>query len=300
MGKRVFFEVIILGKSTLFKEGLGRILNSADFRVIGSVESAAEVSSLKPRAGAGALLLLHSNDGADYTRDQLEKARQLLPGARIAVVTDRYRLHELISATRAGAHGYFVDIMTCDLFVKSLELIMMGQTIFPAAFMSYVLGADGKQLDDLFESEIAGSTHVTMSQDRVDPDLSPREISILRHLIEGDSNKCIARKIDIAEATVKVHVKAILRKIRVQNRTQAAIWGLNNGPLSRPAEDDPSRPPEAFSGRQNTGISVKVSERGSIMPPALVRTIDHRAGEVQMLGLDHLLNNGNIRKVSRG
>ena len=52
---------------------------------------------------------------------------------------------------------------------------------------------------------------------------------ILRCIIEGDSNKCVARKIDIAEATVKVHVKAILRKIRVQNRTQAAIWGVNNG-----------------------------------------------------------------------
>ena len=50
---------------------------------------------------------------------------------------------------------------------------------------------------------------------------------MLERLIEGDSNKCIARKIDIAEATVKVHVKAILRKIRVQNRTQAAIWGMN-------------------------------------------------------------------------
>ncbi|XSC41943.1 response regulator transcription factor [Bradyrhizobium sp. RDT10] len=59
----------------------------------------------------------------------------------------------------------------------------------------------------------------------IDPRLSPRERSIMRCLIEGDSNKCIARKIEIAEATVKVHIKAILRKIHVQNRTQAAIWG---------------------------------------------------------------------------
>jgi two-component system, NarL family, nitrate/nitrite response regulator NarL len=46
-------------------------------------------------------------------------------------------------------------------------------------------------------------------------------------LLNGDANKVIARKVDIAEATVKVHVKAILRKIRVQNRTQAAIWAMN-------------------------------------------------------------------------
>ena len=75
------------------------------------------------------------------------------------------------------------------------------------------------------------------TEDAIAPLLSPREKSILRCLIEGDSNKCIARKIDIAEATVKVHVKAILRKIRVQNRTQAAIWGMNNGLLKRPANE---------------------------------------------------------------
>ena len=67
------------------------------------------------------------------------------------------------------------------------------------------------------------------TDDAFAPQLSPREKSILRCLMEGDFNKCIARKIDIAEATVKVHVKAILRKIRVQNRTQAAIWAMNNG-----------------------------------------------------------------------
>jgi two-component system nitrate/nitrite response regulator NarL len=64
------------------------------------------------------------------------------------------------------------------------------------------------------------------------PRLSVRERSILSCLIEGDSNKVIARKIDIAEATVKVHVKAILRKIRVHNRTQAAIWAMSNASLN--------------------------------------------------------------------
>ncbi|TIV05318.1 MAG: hypothetical protein E5W02_28205, partial [Mesorhizobium sp.] len=62
--------------------------------------------------------------------------------------------------------------------------------------------------------------------------LSNREKSILSCLIEGESNKTIARKIDIAEATVKVHVKAILRKIRVRNRTQAAVWAMNHGVLT--------------------------------------------------------------------
>jgi two-component system nitrate/nitrite response regulator NarL len=55
-------------------------------------------------------------------------------------------------------------------------------------------------------------------------------------LINGESNKTIARKIEIAEATVKVHVRTILRKIRVHNRTQAAVWALNNDQLTRSSE----------------------------------------------------------------
>jgi two-component system nitrate/nitrite response regulator NarL len=64
---------------------------------------------------------------------------------------------------------------------------------------------------------------------RVRHGLSEREEQILRDLVKGLSNKIIARKLDIAEATVKVHMKSILRKIRVANRTQAAIWALENG-----------------------------------------------------------------------
>ena len=62
-----------------------------------------------------------------------------------------------------------------------------------------------------------------------DVNLSEREIEILRCLILGYANKVISRRLDISEATVKVHVKAILRKLRVSNRTQAAIWAVKRG-----------------------------------------------------------------------
>ena len=64
---------------------------------------------------------------------------------------------------------------------------------------------------------------------RVRHGLSEREEQVLRDLVKGLPNKIIARKRDIAEATVKVHLKSILRKIRMANRTQAAIWALENG-----------------------------------------------------------------------
>ena len=59
--------------------------------------------------------------------------------------------------------------------------------------------------------------------------LSQREVQILRCLLNGDSNKMIANHLNITEATVKVHLKSLLRKINASNRTQAAIWALNNG-----------------------------------------------------------------------
>jgi two-component system nitrate/nitrite response regulator NarL len=155
-------------------------------------------------------------------------------------VADHYRLDELVSAFRAGANGYFADVMTCDAFIKSMELLMMGETIFPPA-LSFVLASEGGDLGkgvshpgEARPGDESNQAILVTTDDGFAPQLSPREKSILRCLIEGDSNKCIARKIDIAEATVKVHVKAILRKIRVHNRTQAAIWGVNHGSNHQP------------------------------------------------------------------
>src|SRR5439155_27058982 len=101
--------------------------------------------------------------------------------------------------------------------------------------------AEGDHLGEAVPGDENNQAILVTTDDTFAPQLSPREKAILRCLIEGDSNKCIARKIDIAEATVKVHVKAILRKIRVHNRTQAAIWWVNHGSLIRPANN--SSPP---------------------------------------------------------
>jgi two-component system nitrate/nitrite response regulator NarL len=167
-------------------------------------------------------------------------------------VSDRYRLDELALAFRAGVNGYFVDFITSHIFIKSLELVMMGETVFPPAFLSFVLDPES----DHVREEVARDDHALLAttEDDLAPRLSPREKSVLRYLVEGESNKSIARKVDIAEATVKVHVKAILRKIRAHNRTQAAIWGMNNGWMKQPTNhltvNEPwSDQPDPISGR---------------------------------------------------
>jgi len=256
MRQRQSFAIILVGKSILLREGLARILRSANFRILAAVSCADDLLPSKRHLHQPLFLVVHTGDDFDAAVEQIELFRDQHPGARIAIVADHYRLDELVLAFRAGANGYFVDVMACDVFIKSIELVMMGETIFPPAFLSFVLDPEGDRLGQAAPRDENSKAILIRNENTLAPQLSTREKSILCCLIEGDSNKCIARKIDIAEATVKVHVKAILRKIRVQNRTQAAIWGMNNGSVIRLANN--SSPPSTFDVSKRLPNPVEV------------------------------------------
>jgi two-component system nitrate/nitrite response regulator NarL len=244
-------------------------------------------------------IIVHTGNDVDPVLEQIELFRDRHPDGRIVVVADHYRLNELASAFRAGANGYFVDITTCDIFIKSLELVMMGETIFPPAFLSYVLDSGSDHLTKAAPRDQVSEGILVTTEGVTTPPLSPRETSILRCLIEGDSNKCIARKIDIAEATVKVHVKAILRKIRVQNRTQAAIWGMSNGSLTGP--ENGSFPPSITdaSKRQPTAAAA-ISEIRKVQPLRLADAVNNNpTNHVEIARIDHLLRKGVSRRTAR-
>jgi DNA-binding NarL/FixJ family response regulator len=236
MRRRQSFATILVGKSILLREGLAGILRSANFRILASVSCADDLLLSKLQLHKPLFLIVHTGDVFDTAIQQIELFRDQHPGRRIAIVADHYRLGELASAFRAGANGYFVDVMASDVFIRSIELVMMGETIFPPAFLSFIRDPEGDPLGEAAPRD-ENNQAMLIRTENIAPQLSTREKLILRCLIEGDSNKCIARKIDIAEGTVKVHVKTILRKIRVRNRTQAAIWGMNNGSLTRPANN---------------------------------------------------------------
>ena len=229
MQRQRFFAVILVGKSILLREGLARILRAAKFRVLASVSCAYDLRPSKSALHPPLFLIVDTGNDFDSALEQIRLFRNRHPDARIVIVADHYRLNELTSAFRAGVNGYFVNAITCDRFIRSVELVMMGETIFPPAFLSSILDSNGPHTVEAVANDQNGEPIRVATEVATAPLLSPREKMILRCIIEGDSNKCIARKIDIAEATVKVHVKAILRKIRVQNRTQAAIWGINHG-----------------------------------------------------------------------
>jgi DNA-binding NarL/FixJ family response regulator len=234
--RRQSFVTIILGKNNLLREGLATILRSANFRILASVSGTDDLVPCKVRSRQALFLIVHTGNGFETVIEQIEHLRNKHLLARIVIVADCYRLGELVAAFRAGANGYFVDILSCDVFIRSLELVTLGQRA--PAFLSFVLGPEGAQLcQEVAPSQKNHTIPSAPTEDALGPQLSGREKSILRCLVEGDPNKSIARKFDIAEATVKVHVKAILRKIQVQNRTQAAVWGMNNETLTRRAND---------------------------------------------------------------
>jgi two-component system, NarL family, nitrate/nitrite response regulator NarL len=232
--RRRAFATVLVGPGALFREGLTYILGAADFRIVASAPCVDEAVLTELARHRSVLLVIDSGDDLSVAVRQVELLKELHPHARIAVLADDHQPGDVLSAFRAGANAYFIKATPRDAFIKSLELVMLGETIVPAAMLSMVLDRADDHNDDRERGaavcDVRKAPGEYLEPEGGDmPRLSARETCILNCLIEGDSNKVIARKIKIAEATVKVHVKAILRKIRVHNRTQAAIWAMSNG-----------------------------------------------------------------------
>ncbi len=298
MHRQECFATIVVGKNILFREGFARTLRSANFRILASVSCADDLLPGKLQLHQPLFLIVHTGGNFDATLEQIEIFREQHPDGRIAIVADQYRLGELASAFRAGANGCLVDNMTCDEFIKSIEAVMMGETIFPAACLSFVLDPEGEHLRERAPRAQENKAPLVTTEDPTTPQLSPRERSILRCLIEGDSNKCVARKIGIAEATVKAHVQAILRKIQVQSRTQAAIWGMNNRSLTQP-ENNNSLPATSDRNKPLADSVEAISEIKETNSSAPVSEIDE-ANHVEVARIDRLIVRKGVSRRSNG
>lgn len=116
-----------------------------------------------------------------------------------------------------GLDGLLLTHMPSEPLVYSIRLIAMGTKVMPSQI-----------IQELIDAGSGSGLHDVHGRDYM-PELSEREIQILQCLAAGDANKEIATRLSVAEATVKAHVKAILRKLQVDNRTQAAIWAISQG-----------------------------------------------------------------------
>jgi two-component system, NarL family, nitrate/nitrite response regulator NarL len=241
---------VLVGANVLLREGLSRILAAAGYRIVASALCADPQLLSALQRDRSILFIIDPSDDFDAALRQIAQFRERCPAGRVVVLADQPQLSGMVSAFRAGANAYLVKVATCETFVKSLELVMLGMTLLPPEILNFVSERqgggehasggtdDGHAGDDanlgkhaIVEADVEGNELSEGADSSHTPRLSPGERAILRCLTEGDSNKTIARKMVMTEATVKVHVKTILRKIRVRNRTQAAIWAMSNDPL---------------------------------------------------------------------
>src|SRR4051812_31673324 len=261
--------VILVGPNTLFREGLSRILAATPFRVLSSAARAEELCFSAPEKRP-TLIILEDAGGRD-TASEVAHLREHFPHARIAVLAGTFDMDQFKAAFRAGASAHLLTSVTSDALVKAFSLVITDHVVLPASVVTALCaGADPRpsapqiEHSDMSEGEIEAERerlYVPGPQAKPRRPLSDREGDILQCIVRGDTNKHIARRYDIAEATVKVHVKAILRKIGVRNRTQAAIWALSQDrphALPGPAPHASRTASDVLTGEEANGFSGPV------------------------------------------
>ncbi len=223
------YSTLIVENDSLFREGLRLLLEQTEFS---PTTCSIEFDSVLPNASPE-ILIVFAHEKSELS-DTLARFRERFPNARIVVLAAESDLDVLTTAIQAGANAILLTSISAEGLIKSLKAVV-AENIFVMDSRILPSGAPGANGD-------AGSAGDAASAAR---GLSQREIEILQRVVEGDSNKHIARHLDIAEATVKAHVKTILRKIGASNRTQAAIWAMQQG-LDQP------------TAQQNTADSASI------------------------------------------
>jgi two-component system nitrate/nitrite response regulator NarL len=297
MEKRV--STIIIEPRLVLREALELLMGNHSYRVVCGISSITEITpSVVPD---GPELVILGAQSAHSASSGAEGIRSLWPDSKIIFLFDDASpedFHHLLVSQIDGCIPLFVSpdtlISTLDLIVsRNVRVMVMGDakaaakcpaareqlsqsTSKPDKPPSNGNGRNGMPATTLGMTPISypasgDGLHDPLSasgHEYVLPaalKLSDRETQILDGLVRGQANKVIARKCDITEATVKVHMKSILRKIRVGNRTQAAIWALEHGYCgdgSKPGELKPNgiSEPEPVNGF-DSGIASRVATR---------------------------------------
>lgn len=221
----------IVDRSMLFRAGLVHILADTRFRVVAECSRISEIPE-KLLNFRKALLILGLDKDEIATLEQVLLLVEAHRGLRVVVLSEHFSPAEALSAVRSGGNSYLVkDEISPEVVLKSLELTLLGAVVVSRGFVDGMMNGRAVLAPDAADCEKAATESAAVPT--VDPQhratgLSCRERVILSHLMQGAANKQIARELGIAEATVKVHVKSLLRKVGVRNRTQAAMWGINN------------------------------------------------------------------------
>jgi two-component system nitrate/nitrite response regulator NarL len=209
-------RLMVVDDHTLFRRGLVALLASdSSLAVIGEASDAGEAVRKAATLQPDVILLDNHLPGATGIQ-ALPGLKDAAPNARIILLTVSEDAEDLQAALRAGAHGYLLKTIEGDLLAQAIHRAMKGEAVVSPEMT-------GKLVTAFRAASAPAPIEPPPAPDPL-AQLSAREMQVLEQIALGASNKEIARTLDIAETTVKIHVQHILRKLNLSSRVQAAVF----------------------------------------------------------------------------
>lgn len=233
-------RVLLVDDHTLFRSGIRSLLQSYPcFDVVGEAGDGREgirlAGQLKPD-----VVLLDNNMPGLSGREAARLLLEEVPDTRVLMLTVSEDSDDLIETLRAGACGYLLKNIQAETLVSAIKTAAQGESVVSPQMMGKLLNGVRAEAGRSVPEPTRSTPLRTTGEPRSAPEggeldrLSPREREILQLIARGQSNKEIARALDLAESTVKIHVQNMLRKLNLSSRVQAAVYAVENGLESAP------------------------------------------------------------------
>jgi two-component system nitrate/nitrite response regulator NarL len=224
-------QLLLVDDHNLFRRGLRALLEQDDrFEVCAEAgdvgEALRRLAETRPD-----LILLDNHLPGVHGVNAIPALKEASPDARVLMLTVSENAQDLAAALQAGADGYLLKTVESDQLCDAIVKVLDGESIISPEMMTKLVSVfrakPASHHAQAAPSPDAGAGAVR-SSDGVET-LSPREREILLLIARGDANKVIARELNIAETTVKIHVQHILRKLGLNSRVQAAVYATSQG-----------------------------------------------------------------------
>jgi two-component system, NarL family, nitrate/nitrite response regulator NarL len=209
-------RILLVDDHSLFRSGIKSLLESQDeFEVIGEASNGLDgVKRAKQLQPDLVLMDLHMPGTSGL--EALHMLTEDLPDTKVLMLTVSEDGQDLMQALQSGARGYLLKNIEIDFLVESIHKAMKGESVMSPQMSATLIDAVREPI-------------VNVEADKQAIKLTPRESEIIGMLARGESNKGIARTLDLAESTVKIHVQGILRKLNISSRVQAAVYASEHG-----------------------------------------------------------------------
>lgn len=220
-------RLMVVDDHTLFRRGLVALLAQDDrFTVVHEAADAGEALRCVQRDQPDLILLDNHLPGVRGV-DAIAGFKEVAPGVKILMLTVSENEQDLSAALKAGADGYLLKTINSEDLSDSILKVLDGESVISPEMTTKLVAAFRTQTPAAEKSQ--GFAPAPAAPTDGLGILSARELETLALIARGASNKVIARELDIAETTVKIHVQHILRKLNLSSRVQAAVYAASHG-----------------------------------------------------------------------